>query len=245
MIQDQDRSAWIGGSDAIRLYGSLETDTFKKWWAEKHGGKKKSLSNKHIWTGNIIEHYVLEHLNISPENRSVKVPMEGKMAGVNTDALLEDSVVEVKTMMVEEHHRILIGRKKLPKAYRAQALHAMIVTGRSRCDFFIVPMTDEEKSWPFSVIPKIESRLSKITLRLSDFDEPGFTPEDHILKLDYLEKCFNMGTVPTDEHFSSFYNKSKSVQNESTRPNLRTSPEGGATDIGWWPEKSGQKILGL
>lgn len=243
MIASENREAWIGGSDAIRLYAKdMSLPTFSNWWKEKLGGDRKSLNNRHIWSGNIVEHYVLEHLGIPIAQRSVKVTTDG-ISGVNTDALLSDRVVEIKTMMAEEHHNITTGRHKLPKAYRAQALHAMVVTKTDRCDIHIFPMTPEEKRWPFKAILQIPRRLSCLTLYLSDYTDPDFSPENHKIRLAYFEQCFANGSQPNNQSLINFINNFKSISNGR---NTVCPAETGSPGIGERRgEEPSKKVLAL
>lgn len=208
MISSQDRTGWIGGSDAIRLYADFESKTFINWWEErKTGNRGFSLDNEHIDAGNILEGPILEYLGIPEKYWSVKQSLEGTMAGVNTDALYKGCVEEIKTMMLSTLiDKYVIAGNKISKVYRAQLLHAMICTGTSKARIHIMGLTEAEKRWPFSAIPLIPERLYTFEFTLDDFNEENFNPEDHLSRIKYLSQCFERGVRPTNHQLNIFRN---------------------------------------
>jgi len=227
MITEQSRKEWIGGSDAIRLYGDFGTATFLDWWEErKHGNRSLSLDNKHIWSGNILEQYVLQYLNI-PENQwNVQITLKDSIAGVNTDAFDGHTIMEVKTILWDHLYKYVNGNM-VTKAYRAQILHGMVVTNAWEAAVYMLGMSDKEKAWPFSVIPEISKRLWVKKFHVSDFIDENFNPENHLGRIKYLDKCFARGVQPTNDGLNQFLNNiSNKVQNErQSRPQAAGHPE--------------------
>lgn len=241
MIIEQSRKEWIGGSDAIRLYGDFGTDTFTNWWEErKHGNRSLSLDNKHIWSGNILEQYVLQHLNI-PENQwNVQITLKDSIAGVNTDAF-DGRVVEIKTALWEIIYKYINGNM-VTKAYRAQILHGMVCSGATEAVVYMLGMSDKEKAWPFSVIPEIRKRLWVKKFHVSDFSDENFNPQNHLGRIKYLDGCFKRGIQPTNEGLNQFLNKFlNSFKNEPNSLSTTGSPQDG----GRRAEVPGHTLLAL
>lgn len=227
MITNQDRKEWIGGSDAIRLYGSFDTQTFLDWWEErKHGNRNLSLDNRHIWSGNILEQYVLRHLNIPESQWNIQITLKDSIAGVNTDAF-DGRIVEVKTILWEYLYKYINGNV-VSKAYRAQILHGLVCSGAEEAVVYMIGMSDKEKAWPFSVIPEIHKRLWIKRFHISDFSDENFNPTNHLGRIKYLDRCFSRGVQPTNEALDQFLNNfQNSFKNESTDLSTTGSPQDG------------------
>ncbi len=215
MITNSDRKEWIGGSDAIKLYADFSKPTFLDWWEErKHGNRSLSLDNKHIWSGNILEQYVLQHLNIPESQWNIQITLKDSIAGVNTDAF-DGTIREVKTMLWEQLYKYINGNM-VTKAYRAQILHGLVCSGAEEAVVYILGMSDKEKAWPFSVIPEIPKRLWAKNFHISDFSEENFNPQNHLGRIKYLDQCFSRGVQPTNEGLINFLNKFQNVRLQTT-----------------------------
>ena len=64
LIQNQDRSYYIGASDTSMVVGNWNAKSFDNWWLEKLGLYKNNFSSEAIKAGNNYEHKVLLALNI-------------------------------------------------------------------------------------------------------------------------------------------------------------------------------------
>lgn len=197
MITTRSTYGYIGGSDANRLFGSFETETFRAWWQERLTGiSLTSFSTIDTAVGNIMEAKVLDEVGVLPEHRNIFIKKEGSMAGINTDALCPDFYHEVKTSVPENVYNWLNG-KAISAAYRRQVMHGLYVTGRRVGKLHVLPITREEKRNIFGL--DISGRVRTFFFSVDDFDMA-----DYDRRVRYLDMCFARKERPSDSGFNQF-----------------------------------------
>ena len=95
MIQNKDRSGYIGASDSGYVMRRWDTKTFEKWWRVKQGVEKNDFCSEAMQAGTAYEHKILDALNI-PGLEKDKQIIKGRLR-VNLDGNTETKVYEVKT----------------------------------------------------------------------------------------------------------------------------------------------------
>lgn len=213
MITNRSTYGYIGGSDANRLFGSFETETFRAWWQERLTGiSLTSFSTIDTAVGNIMEAKVLDEVGVLPEHRNIFVKKEGSMAGINTDALCPDFYHEVKTSVPEGVYDWLRGMA-VSAAYRRQVMHGLYVTGRKAAKIHVLPLTRAEKKNVFGI--DIKGRVKTFVLGNDglitgegfnvEFKNPKpFDFGDYDRRVRYLDMCFAKKERPSDSGFNQF-----------------------------------------
>ena len=97
MIQNQDRSYYIGCSDTSAVVGNWNTKTFEKWWLEKLGLHKNTLKTDSMLAGTNYEHKILEALEISNLEMDKQIIIEELRLRANLDGNTNTCIYEVKT----------------------------------------------------------------------------------------------------------------------------------------------------
>lgn len=95
MIENKDRSYYIGASDTGYVMRSWGTATFEKWWRVKQGLTKNDFTNDAMKAGTAYEHKILDALNI-PGMEKDKQIIKGRLR-VNLDGNTAEKIYEVKT----------------------------------------------------------------------------------------------------------------------------------------------------
>lgn len=116
MISDQDRSGWIGASDTAQIMRSWETDTFKRWWAEKLGLQPRKINTRAMYAGTYYEHAILDAVGVVKKDRQILIP-ELRLR-VNLDGEDERGIVEIKTHRADKAFKPTL-------AYRQQVIVQM------------------------------------------------------------------------------------------------------------------------
>jgi len=99
MIQDQSRAGYFGGSDTAKVVSAnRKTDSWKKWWDEKLGGKKTFYGNAYTIAGNVYEHSILTAIDKSINfDRQIIIDSPRMLLRVNYDGNLDNAIYEIKT----------------------------------------------------------------------------------------------------------------------------------------------------
>ena len=182
MIADKDRSGYIGASDTKYVVGNWKTKTFEKWWREKQGLYKSTLTNEAMQTGTAYEHKILDSLGILDLEKDKQIVI-GRLR-VNLDGNTERKIYEVKTYRFEKGF-------KVSKAYRDQVMVQMYASGiRSAC-IVAYGLVEEDYRNFYRDIDK--SRLSYHEI---EYDEEFI--EMYKIRLAYLEKCLEEGRFPDE-----------------------------------------------
>ena len=78
MIQNHDRSGYIGASDTAYVIGNWKTKTWEKWWMQKLGINRDHFDNKYTIAGTNWEHRILDSLNLPNLEKDKQVIIEGR-----------------------------------------------------------------------------------------------------------------------------------------------------------------------
>lgn len=184
MIQNQDRSNYIGASDTSMVVGNWETKTFEKWWLEKLGLRRNELKTEAMQAGNNYEHKILEALEI--ENLEMDKQIIIDKLRVNLDGNTNTCIYEVKTYKINKEF-------KVSKQYWRQAQVEMYASNIHK--LYIVAYALEENDYKnfFNEIDKSRIQLIEI-----EYDE-DFIKNEYLPELNILSKCLKKGTFPKKE----------------------------------------------
>lgn len=184
MIQNQDRSNYIGASDTSMVVGNWETKTFEKWWLEKLGLRRNELKTEAMQAGNNYEHKILEALEI--ENLEMDKQIIIDKLRVNLDGNTNTCIYEVKTYKINKEF-------KVSKQYWRQAQVEMYASNIHK--LYIVAYALEENDYKnfFNEIDKSRIQLIEI-----EYDE-DFIKNEYLPELNILSKCLKKGTFPRKE----------------------------------------------
>lgn len=186
MIQDHDRSYYIGASDTIYVIGNWETVSFRKWWLTKLGLYSSDFQNDAMKAGSAYEHKILQSLAI-PEMEMDKQFISGRLR-VNLDGNTPDRIYEVKTYRNGE-------KFLLKKAYRVQVQVEMYGSGIH--DAFIVSYGLIKEDYD-NFYREID--LSRISMFEQHYDH-DFIQNTYLPRLMYLSHCLDEGIFPSQQEF--------------------------------------------
>ena len=102
MIQNHDRSGYIGASDTAYVVGNWKTKTWEKWWMQKLGINQDHFDNKYTLAGTNWEHRILESLHLPDLEMDKQVIIEDLRLRVNLDGNTPFRIKEVKTYQWEK-----------------------------------------------------------------------------------------------------------------------------------------------
>lgn len=181
MIQNQDRSGYIGASDTSMVVGNWNTKSFEQWWLEKLGLNRNKLNTEAIKAGNNYEHKILEALEIS--NIEMDKQIIKNRLRVNLDGNTTTCIYEVKTHNAEKEF-------KVSKQYWRQAQVEMYAS--NIFNLYIVAYSLQESDYKnyFNNIDK--TRIEKIKI---EYDK-NFIDNEYLPKLKILEQCLIDGRFP-------------------------------------------------
>lgn len=180
MIENKDRSFFIGASDVDKVIGNWGTKTFEKWWMQKLGINRDSFSNKFTDAGTHYEHRILESLGIPMEfDKQIII---GRLR-VNLDGNTDDCIYECKTYQFAKGF-------KLPKKYVQQVQVQMYALGVKRAKIVVYGLVEGDYDNYFHEIDK--SRLMIFDI---EYDE-GWINTVFLPKFNILEKCLEEGRFP-------------------------------------------------
>lgn len=128
MIQDKDRSGYIGASDTGYVIRGWGTPTFEKWWRIKQGISTDHFSNDAMQAGTAYEHRVLDALNIPGMQKDNQIIL-GRLR-VNLDGNTKGKIYEVKTYKSGKSFKVSkdYWRQVQVEMYAFGIFHAEIVT---------------------------------------------------------------------------------------------------------------------
>lgn len=148
MIASQDRSGWFGASDTRFVMGNWQTETFRKWFAEKLGLLRNGVHTRAMSAGTYWEHRIAagidEKLTLDRQVKNKKYRLR-----VNLDAETKTTIFEIKTRGA--------SWKKIPQHYIEQVQVQMWATGKRKA--FIVAYTLEAEDYINYFRPLDKSRL--------------------------------------------------------------------------------------
>lgn len=210
MINERSLQGYIGGSDAIRVHGTWETDTFRKFWRERLTGFKETAHFQTIDTaaGNIMEGEILEAVGVPKECWSIYFPPGKTIAGINTDAFQGKTYHEAKCILAEEASRWVIGYA-ISSVYMQQLKHGLFVTDAEEGKLHVCMLERHEKKNPFLVDAKKRTVTFTFSREFFDYKEESekakakgvlspVTMWHYEQMLVYLTDCYNNGIFPKD-----------------------------------------------
>ena len=181
MIQNQDRSNYIGASDTSFVVGNWKTKSFEKWWLEKLGLHKNGFTNDAMKAGSNYEHKILESLNIKGLEMDKQI-LKDRLR-VNLDGNTKSCIYEVKTYNTNKEF-------KVSKQYWRQAQVEMYAS--KIYNLFIVAYALTDKDYINFLNPIDKKRLQLIPVEY----DTKFINEEYIPKLKILSKCLEEGVFP-------------------------------------------------
>ena len=181
MIQNQDRSNYIGASDTSMVVGNWKTKSFENWWLEKLGIRKNELNNESIKAGNNYEHKILESLEI--EDLEMNKQIIKDRLRVNLDGNTKTCIYEVKTHKEEKEF-------KVSKQYWRQAQVEMFASGIHQLVIVAYGLIENDYKNYFNRIDKDRIKIIPI-----EYDE-NFIQSEYIPKLNILSECLRKGVFP-------------------------------------------------
>lgn len=138
MIQDHDRSGWIGASDTHFVIGNWSTKTFEKWWMQKLGINRDHFDNKYTMAGTNWEHRILDSLHLPNLEKDKQIVIEDLRLRVNLDGNTPVRIKEVKTYQWEK------GWKKTPQKYIDQVQVQMFASEIGGADIVAYGLQPED-----------------------------------------------------------------------------------------------------
>lgn len=181
MIQEQDRSGYIGASDTSFVVGNWKTKTFEKWWLEKIGLNKNNISTEAMKAGNNYEHKILDALGIEGLEKDKQIILD--RLRVNLDGNTKTCIYEVKTHKEEKEF-------KVSKHYWRQAQVEMYASGIHKLYIVAYGLVEKDYLNYFNEIDK--NRLELIPV---EYDKK-FINKEYLPRLEILTKCLKEGTFP-------------------------------------------------
>ena len=181
MIQNQDRSNYIGASDTSFVVGNWKTKSFENWWLEKIGLRRNSLNNEAIKAGNNYEHKILESLQIEGLEMDKQIIID--RLRVNLDGNTKTCIYEVKTHNADKEF-------KVSKAYWRQAQVEMYASNIHKLYIVSYDLIEQDYKNYFNEIDKNRLNLHEI-----EYDE-NFIRNEYLPNLEILTKCLKEGVFP-------------------------------------------------
>lgn len=185
MIASNDRSGWIGASDAYMVMGDWNSKTFTKWWMVKLGLAVNNYSNAKMRAGTAYEHRILEHMGITQMDRQIR--SRRIRLRVNLDGEERRLIHEVKT-----YGKIHFS---VTPAYWMQCqvqMYATSLNGRKRkeCQIDAYRLLPEDYLNYFNPIDP--SRLSSHPI----IYDPNWIEIEYLPRHRYLAECLDTGEKP-------------------------------------------------
>ena len=178
MIENKDRSGYIGASDTSYVVGNWNTKSFKKWWLVKLGLSESDYTNKAMMAGNVYEHKISDALGLEGK-KDGQVIMEDLKLRVNFDFETSDTIYEIKTYRSDKEF-------KVSKQYWRQAQVEMFAR-KKKLIIVSYPLSEEEYSNYFLEVNP--ARIKKHPIKYDKkFIENEYLPKLKILA-DYLRRA--------------------------------------------------------
>ena len=184
MIQNHDRSGWIGASDTSYVIGNWKTKTWEKWWMQKLGINRDHFENEFTKAGTNWEHRILDSLGLLNLEKDKQIIIEDLRLRVNLDGNTPVRIKEVKTYQWEK------GWKKTPPKYIDQVQVQMFASEIYGADIGTYGLQPEDyKNYLRDIDP---NRLKQIPVGYDiHWIESVYLP-----KLRILADCLKKGVWP-------------------------------------------------
>ena len=183
MINNRDRSYYIGASDTSYVVGNWGTKSFNRWYGVKLGIYTMDYKSDAMMAGTAYEHKILDSLKIPGLAKDRQI-IKGRLR-VNLDGNTDDTIYEIKT------HRA-VKPFKVPKSYREQVWVEMYSTEIRKA--YIVAYALEDKDYNNYYRDIDPERISWHPIEYDD----RFIQNIYIPRLCYLSKCLDRGVFPDE-----------------------------------------------
>lgn len=184
MIQNHDRSGWIGASDTSMVMGHWGTKSFAKWWMVKLGISRDDFTSFAMLAGTYYEHPILRHIGVDRMDRQIKI--RRLRLRVNLDGETGERIKEVKTYSGEKF--------KLSKTYWRQAQVEMFAAKKA-LDIVSYRLTEDDYHNYFRAIDP--SRISTYPVEYDSI----WVQEKYLPRLKYLAWCIKKGVWPNENAY--------------------------------------------
>ncbi len=186
MIQNQDRSYYIGCSDTNMVVGNWKTKTFEKWWLEKIGIYKNTIKTEAMLAGTNYEHKILDSLGIENLEKDKQIIIEELRLRANLDGNTNICIYEVKTHNINKEF-------KVSKQYWRQAQAEMFAANIHKLQIVSYGLDEKDYKNYFNTIDKERIKFTEI-----EYDK-GFIVNEYIPKLKILAECLRKGKFPNEK----------------------------------------------
>lgn len=183
MIQNQDRSFYIGCSDTSFVVGNWTTKSFEKWWLEKLGLNKNNIKTDAMLAGTFYEHKILDSLNIADLEKDKQIIIEELRLRANLDGNTDTCIYEVKTHNIDKEF-------KVSKQYWRQAQTEMFASKIHNLKIVSYGLTEKDYNNFFNEIDPNRLKIEEV-----NYDE-NFIENEYIPKLKILAECLKKGVFP-------------------------------------------------
>ena len=183
MIQNHDRSGYIGASDTAYVIGNWKTKTWEKWWMQKLGINADHFDNKFTIAGTNWEHRILESLQLPDLEMDKQIIIEDLKLRVNLDGNTPFRIKEVKTYQWAKGW-------KTPQKYINQVQVQMFGSKIFGAD--IVAYGLEEADYDNFLRPLDPGRLQQIPVTY----DPKWVETVYLPKHLHLADCLKRGVFP-------------------------------------------------
>lgn len=190
MIENQDRSYYIGASDSsMVLTKNRNTKSFRKWWAVKMGEQEPDFKGSmYTEAGNRYEHPILKA--ISEDIRlDHQIIIDKLRLRVNYDGDLDGIIYEVKTHKAEKPF-------ELYTSYWRQAQVEMYAY-QQRCDDFKKLYVVSYALYPDEYFAEKELHVDINRVRFEEVKyDKRFIKDEYLPNLKELARCLKKGKIP-------------------------------------------------
>ncbi len=183
MIQNQNRSYYIGCSDTSAVVGNWNTKTFEKWWLEKLGLHKNTFKSDSMLAGTNYEHKILESLEMSELEMDKQIIIEELRLRANLDGNTNTCIYEVKTYNISKEF-------KVSKQYWRQAQAEMFASQIYKLKIVSYGLNENDYKNYFNKIDKDRINFTDV-----EYDK-DFIETEYLPKLKILAECLKKGRFP-------------------------------------------------
>ena len=185
MIESHDRSGYFGASDTDKIVGKWGSPSWQKWWLEKLGIARNTFTNEAMNCGTMLEHRILEFLDIPEMEFDKQIIIEEECLRVNLDGNTTDTNYEVKTYKEGKAFA-------LPRKYINQTQVQMYASKLRKTILIAYAVTDRDyKNYFLPIDPQ------RITLFPIEYDE-HFVTCKYLPRLRKLAEHLKKGEFPCD-----------------------------------------------
>lgn len=183
MIDNQDRSGYIGASDTSYVVGNWKTKSFQKWWLVKLGLAESDFTNSAMLAGTNYEHAIADSLGLEGE-KDGQVIIEDLRLRVNYDFETDDTIYEIKTYNANK------GFKVSKQYYRQAQVEMFARNWEKKLVIVAYGLNEDDYFNYFHDIDK--KRLSMHPVK----PDKKFIENEYLPKLNILKDFLIRGAIP-------------------------------------------------